>query len=255
MKKVFPQILYLSLTTNRCQTQEEASTISKSGQDFMNLVEGSNKPVVAAIMGPCLGGGLEVAMGCHFRIAVDGEIFYKQLFNWGPFSCINVSFHQGYKTTLGLPEVMLGLLPGSGGTQRLPKLVGLPNSLDLSLTGKSLKPAKAKKMGLVDMLVAPLGAGLSPAEETTRRYLEDVAVNIAKELVSGKMKLPARGKPKNFTEKVMMWAMKYDAVKVIKTLDIARFLNTNRFFQENKKVKHQILSEIAYFWTPQCTEL
>ena len=128
--------------------------------------------------------------------------------------CSNESFHIGYKTTLGLPKVMLGLLPGSGGTQRLPKLVGLPNSLDLSLTGKSLKPSKAKKMGLVDMLVAPLGAGLSPAEETTRKYLEDVAVNIAQDLVSGKMKLPARGKPKNFQEKVMMWAMKYDAVKV-----------------------------------------
>ena len=60
---------------------------------------------------------------------------------------------------------MLGLLPGSGGTQRLPKLVGVPNSLDLALTGRSLKPAKAKKMGLVDMVVAPLGAGLGPAED------------------------------------------------------------------------------------------
>ena len=109
---------------------------------------------------------------------------------------------------------MLGLLPGSGGTQRLPKLVGLPNSLDLSLTGKSLKPAKAKKMGLVDMLVAPLGSGLSPAEETTRNYLEDVAVHIARDLANGKMKLPSRGKPKNLQEKVTMWAMKYDFVKV-----------------------------------------
>ena len=114
---------------------------------------------------------------------------------------------------------MLGLLPGSGGTQRLPKLVGLPNSLDLSLTGKSLKPAKAKKMGLVDMLVAPLGSGLSPAEETTRNYLEDVAVHIARDLANGKMKLPSRGKPKNLQEKVMMWAMKYDFIKVI-TYDI-----------------------------------
>ena len=129
----------------------------------------------------------------------------------------------GYKTTLGLPEVMLGLLPGSGGTQRLPKLVGLPNSLDLSLTGKSLKPAKAKKMGLVDMLVAPLGSGLSPAEETTRNYLEDVAVHVAQDLANGKMKLPSRGKPKNLQEKVMMWAMKYDFIKVI-TYDIIKTL-------------------------------
>ena len=118
---------------------------------------------------------------------------------------------------------MLGLLPGSGGTQRLPKLVGLPNSLDLSLTGKSLKPAKAKKMGLVDMLVAPLGSGLSPAEETTRNYLEDVAVHVAQDLANGKMKLPSRGKPKNLQEKVMMWAMKYDFIKVI-TYDIIKTL-------------------------------
>ena len=58
----------------RCQTQKEASTISKRGQDFMNVIEQSSKPIVAAIMGPCLGGGLEVAMGCHYRIAVDGEV-------------------------------------------------------------------------------------------------------------------------------------------------------------------------------------
>ena len=130
---------------------------------------------------------------------------------------------------------MLGLLPGSGGTQRLPKLVGLPNSLDLSLTGKSLKPAKAKKMGLVDMLVAPLGAGLSPAEETTRKYLEDVAVNTAQELVKGTMKLPARGKPKNFQEKVMVWAMKYDFVKVNKMMSCVRG-NSNRFGSNHKSV-------------------
>ena len=60
------------MNPNRCKTAEETASISKRGQDFMNLVEGSSKPVVAAIMGPCLGGGLEVAMGCHYRIAVDG---------------------------------------------------------------------------------------------------------------------------------------------------------------------------------------
>lgn len=88
------------------------------------------------------------------------------------------------KTTLGLPEVMLGLLPGSGGTQRLPKLIGLPNTLDLALTGKSLQAKKAKKLGLVDMVVSPLGPGLASAEETTRNYLETVALGIAKNLVN-----------------------------------------------------------------------
>merc|ERR1712045_471001 len=84
----------------------------------------------AAIMGPCLGGGLETAMACHYRVAVEGM-----------------------KTSMGLPEVMLGLLPGGGGTQRLPQLVGVPNSLDMALTGKTLNAKKAKKVGLVDMVV------------------------------------------------------------------------------------------------------
>ena len=77
-EKELTSIMYVSLTTNRCQTPEEASTISKRGQDFMNVVERSSKPVVAAIMGPCLGGGLEVAMGCHYRIAVDGKVLRGQ---------------------------------------------------------------------------------------------------------------------------------------------------------------------------------
>ncbi len=57
----------------RCQTAAEATALSKAGQDFLARVEGSQKPIVAAIMGPCLGGGLEVALACHYRIAVDGE--------------------------------------------------------------------------------------------------------------------------------------------------------------------------------------
>ena len=71
------------------------------------------------------------------------------------------------KTGLGLPEVMLGLLPGGGGTQRLPGLVGLPTALDMTLTGRTLNAKKAKKSGLVDLVVDPLGAGLAPADVTT----------------------------------------------------------------------------------------
>ena len=76
-------------------------------------------------------------MACHYRIAVNEK-----------------------KTALGLPEVLLGLLPGGGGTQRLPQLTSLPTTLDLILTGKSLKADKAKKLGLVDLTVQPLGPGL-----------------------------------------------------------------------------------------------
>lgn len=56
-----------------CETASEAEAISKGGQDFMNGMEASSKPIIAAIMGPCLGGGMEVAMACHYRIAVDGR--------------------------------------------------------------------------------------------------------------------------------------------------------------------------------------
>ena len=66
-------------------------------------------------------------------------------------------FNLGMKTNMGLPEVMLGLLPGGGGTQRLPQLVGVPDSLPLMLTGKNLNAKKAKKAGLVDMVVDSLG--------------------------------------------------------------------------------------------------
>lgn len=75
-------------------------------------LEKSTKPIVAAIMGTCMGGGLELALACHYRLAVNDA-----------------------KTQLALPEVMLGLLPGAGGTQRLPKLVALTTALDMVLTG------------------------------------------------------------------------------------------------------------------------
>ena len=81
-------------------------------------------------------------MACHYRLAVKDK-----------------------KTSLGLPEVMLGLLPGAGGTQRLPRLTALPNALDMALTGKTIKADKAKKFGIVDMLVNRLGPGLAPPEE------------------------------------------------------------------------------------------
>jgi len=86
------------------------------------------KPVVAAIHGACLGGGLELAMACGIRIASNDEA----------------------KTQLGQPEVKLGLIPGAGGTQRLPRLVGIAAALDLMLTGRSVRPRTALKMGLVD---------------------------------------------------------------------------------------------------------
>ncbi|MFN3709313.1 MAG: fatty acid oxidation complex subunit alpha FadJ [Alishewanella aestuarii] len=113
-----------------CQTAEQAEAIAAMGQQMFDRLEQLRLPVVAAIHGPCLGGGLELALACHARVASSSP-----------------------KTVLGLPEVQLGLLPGSGGTQRLPKLVGVQKALDMILTGKQLRAAQAKKLGLVDEVV------------------------------------------------------------------------------------------------------
>ncbi|QDE70325.1 MULTISPECIES: fatty acid oxidation complex subunit alpha FadJ [Myxococcus] len=138
------------------KTAEEATAISRNGQEGFDKLAAFPKPVVAAIHGACLGGGLEWALACDYRIATDSP-----------------------KTSLGLPEVQLGLIPGAGGTQRLPALIGVQAALDLILTGKSLKPAKAKKLGVVDEVVpAPI--------------LRAIAVRRAKELAAGTLKVDRR---------------------------------------------------------------
>lgn len=116
----------------RCQHASEAEALAQKGQAAMAYIAGVNVPVVAAIKGACLGGGVELALACHSRICALDD-----------------------KTRLGLPEVQLGLLPGSGGTQRLPRLIGVANALDLMLTGRSLRPKQALRLGLVDDIVPP----------------------------------------------------------------------------------------------------
>ncbi|MEW6983328.1 fatty acid oxidation complex subunit alpha FadJ [Colwelliaceae bacterium 6471] len=124
-----------------CQTAAEATALSRQGQAIFDQLQGLSIPVVAAIHGPCLGGGLELAMACHKRVCSDSA-----------------------KTALGLPEVQLGLLPGGGGTQRLPRLVGIQKSLDMMLTGKQLRAKQALKAGLVDDVV-PYSILLRTADE------------------------------------------------------------------------------------------
>ncbi|QOV62734.1 fatty acid oxidation complex subunit alpha FadJ [Kosakonia pseudosacchari] len=116
----------------RCQTAKEAEELARQGQQLMAEIHALPIPVIAAINGPCLGGGLELALACHRRV------------------CTNDA-----KTVLGLPEVQLGLLPGSGGTQRLPRLIGVSTALEMILTGKPLRPRQALKVGLVDDVVPP----------------------------------------------------------------------------------------------------
>lgn len=114
----------------KCETATEAEALANKGQQLFNALENLPMHVVAAIHGPCLGGGLELALACHSRICTDDDI-----------------------TRLGLPEVQLGLLPGSGGTQRLPRLIGVANGLELMLTGKQVRAKQALKKGLVDQVV------------------------------------------------------------------------------------------------------
>ena len=111
------------------ENAEQAFDLVEDLKTSLRELETSGKPVVAAITGTALGGGLELALACHYRIAIDSP-----------------------KTKLGLPEVKLGLLPGGGGTQRLPRLIGIQKALELMTQGKELRPQQAVEIGLIDDL-------------------------------------------------------------------------------------------------------
>jgi len=141
------------------QNLDEGQKLATAAQDTFFRIEKLHtqlgKPVVAAIDGSALGGGLELALACQLRICSDSP-----------------------KTLLGVPEVQLGLIPGAGGTQRLPRLIGLTQALDLILTGKHIPAKKALKMGLVDEVVRP-GILLNVARMRTLELLNS-CLNIRK---------------------------------------------------------------------------
>ncbi|KAL6090749.1 hypothetical protein STEG23_035879 [Scotinomys teguina] len=178
-----------------CTTPQEATRISQEGQRMFEKLEKSPKPVVAAISGSCLGGGLELAIACQYRIATKDR-----------------------KTVLGVPEVLLGILPGAGGTQRLPRMVGVPAAFDMMLTGRNIRADRAKKMGLVDQLVEPLGPGIKSSEERTIEYLEEVAVTFAKGLADKKV---SAKQSKGLMDKLTSYAMTIPFVRqqIYKTVE------------------------------------
>jgi 3-hydroxyacyl-CoA dehydrogenase/enoyl-CoA hydratase/3-hydroxybutyryl-CoA epimerase len=133
-----------------------AEKLSRDGQAVFDRLERFPKPVVAAIHGAALGGGCEWVLACHYRVASDEP-----------------------RTQIGLPEVQLGLIPGGGGTQRLPRLIGIQAALDVILAGKSVKARKAAKLGLVDEAVPPA-------------LLREVARARALALASGKLRREKR---------------------------------------------------------------
>jgi 3-hydroxyacyl-CoA dehydrogenase/enoyl-CoA hydratase/3-hydroxybutyryl-CoA epimerase len=112
------------------ETAEEIEQLSLDGHKILNRIENSSKPIVVAIHGSCMGGGLELSLACQYRIVSDHT-----------------------KTVLALPEVKLGILPGTGGTQRLPRLIGIQKALNYMLTGKNIYARQAYKMGLADEMV------------------------------------------------------------------------------------------------------
>jgi enoyl-CoA hydratase len=118
--------------------REEAEALSRQGQTLCDMIETASKPVIAAINGRyALGGGCELLMACHLRLAEES-------------------------TQLGSPEVQLGLMVGWGGSQRMPRLVGLGRALDLLLTGRRISASEAATIGLVNRVV-PDGAALEEA--------------------------------------------------------------------------------------------
>lgn len=114
----------------QAETQMDGSAISIAAHTMLGRIANNHKPHIAAIHGVCLGAGYELALACHYRIASDDR-----------------------STKVGLPEVMLGLLPGGRGNSVLPRLLSLPAALDILLTGKQLNSRRARRLGMVDEVV------------------------------------------------------------------------------------------------------
>jgi enoyl-CoA hydratase len=149
----------------RALTHTDAASgqkISARGQHVMLNMERCGKPVIACINGVALGGGLELALACTFRLAAD-------------------------RAKLGLPELKLGLIPGYGGTQRLPRLIGTSAALKLMLSGAAVDAAEALRLGLVDEVVP--AAELMPRA----RALADSVASMAPLAITAVMQAVARG--------------------------------------------------------------
>jgi enoyl-CoA hydratase/carnithine racemase len=130
----------------------EAEQSSRFGQEVLDLIENLGKPVIAAVNGFALGGGCETAMACTMRIAVEGAKF-------------------------GQPEVALGLLPGGGGTQRLPRLVGKGRALQLILSGEMISAQEAYRIGLVNEIV-PVADLIARAETILRKIAANAPIAV-----------------------------------------------------------------------------
>ena len=132
--------------------------LSLKGQQIFFAIENCSKPVIAVVNGYALGGGAELALACHIRVATNNAVF-------------------------GLPEVSLGLIPGYGGTQRLPQLVGKSKAMELILTGEQIKAEEAKNLGLVSKVVENDEA-LNYAKSLAQKMLKNGPVALSKAIES-----------------------------------------------------------------------
>jgi enoyl-CoA hydratase len=130
-----------------------AQEISRFGQGVLDVLAESPKPVIAAVNGYAFGGGCELALACHLRLASENAV-------------------------MGLPEVTLGIIPGYGGTQRLPRLTGPARALELMLTGRRVKADEAERIGLVNRVV-PAAELMAEAEKLTRAILKNGPLAVA----------------------------------------------------------------------------
>lgn len=136
-------------------TGSEATKLAQKGQDLFKSIENSPKPVIAVVNGFALGGGCELAMACHMRIATESSKF-------------------------GQPEVNLGIIPGYGGTQRLPQLVGRAKALELILTADIIPAAEALRIGLVNHVVPTKQEAMDMALGIIRKVAGKGPVAVAK---------------------------------------------------------------------------
>lgn len=139
-------------------SQEQATELSKRGHFVFDKIENFSKPVIAAVNGFALGGGLELAMACHIRYASENA-------------------------KLGLPEVTLGLIPGYGGTQRLPKLVGKGLANEMIFSAKMISAEKAKSIGLVNEVFS-LEELLPKTQELAEQIVKNSPLGIAKAITA-----------------------------------------------------------------------
>ncbi len=193
-----------------------AGDAERMGLQFAKLlgaIERSPKPYVAAVHGPALGGGLEVALACKAMVVSDDK-----------------------KTVLGLPEVQLGLIPAANGLLRVARRAGLQVALDLGLTGKSVRPAKAKKLGLAEEVCAP-------------SILLEVAISLATRLASGEALQARREKLAEVAKRTVLEDTKVGRALVFKKAREATRKKTRGHYPATERILDVL--ELAGAGTPQ----